>query len=85
MDPVLLLCGSRNRIGREHEGLIRVLTCVCDTLPDSYGLVYWSDEESDFFGEVGGFRVLVLRHGQILDRLDPFLSPHRPVIEPVDD
>jgi hypothetical protein len=47
----------------------------------SWGLLYERSADMEEPPGQGGFRVRVMARGEIQVRLDPFLSPVRPVIE----
>jgi hypothetical protein len=47
----------------------------------SYGLIYEYDEQLTVPGGRGVFSVTVIKRGQCLPSMDPFLSPGVPVFE----
>ncbi|TCB93374.1 hypothetical protein E0H26_22795 [Micromonospora zingiberis] len=77
----LLLHGVANRRRDEAAGMSQVLQFVVRRLPGSYGLLYEKDEDMPDPPGPNAFRVHVMARGEINERLDPFLSPIRPVIE----
>ncbi|MGC0416358.1 Imm7 family immunity protein [Embleya sp. AB8] len=77
----LIADGLVNRRRDEARELTELLDHVAARFPGSWGLLY---ERSDDFVDPpgpGAFRVRVMARGVIQERLDPFLSPCRPVIE----
>ncbi|TCB94441.1 hypothetical protein E0H26_21195 [Micromonospora zingiberis] len=77
----LLLHGVANRRRDEAVGMRQVLQFVARRLPGSYGFLYEKDEEMPVPPGPNAFRVHVMARGEITERLDPFLSPIRPVVE----
>lgn len=76
----LLQCsGSHNRPGNLHTSLLRLVRVIGDVLPGSYGLVYWTDDESVDTSD--GYNVVVLARGTVRTERDSFLSPIVPNIE----
>lgn len=77
----LTVGGLMNRRRDEADELNSLLEHVASRFPGSWGVLY---ERSDDFDEPpgpGAFRVRVMARGILQTRLDPFLSPCRPVIE----
>jgi hypothetical protein len=74
---VLLAHGLRNR---RYEPVIDLFRWVAAELPDSYGLLYVHDDESEAQGDE--FRVWRLARGRFEELDDPFLSPYIPTAEP---
>ena len=77
----LTVNGLINRRRDEAQELTALLDHVASRFPGSWGLLY---ERADDFGRPpgpGAFRVRVMARGTLEDRLDPFLSPCRPIIE----
>ncbi|MFI2577742.1 Imm7 family immunity protein [Streptomyces rochei] len=77
----LILHGVANRRRDEAAGMRQVLEFVARRLPGSYGLLYEKDEEMPVPPGPNAFLVHVMARGNISARLDPFLSPLRPVVE----
>ncbi|PQO40123.1 hypothetical protein C5Y96_01955 [Blastopirellula marina] len=73
--------GGANHRGTDHDMLLDVLKRLVELLPGSHGLVYWSDDESPGNAVFDGYKVLVVARGEVHERLDPFLSPKKPVVE----
>ncbi|MFC5145825.1 Imm7 family immunity protein [Streptomyces aureoversilis] len=77
----LAVDGLVNRRRDEAQELDALLGYVADRFRGAWGLLY---ERSDDFTDPpgpGAFRVRVMARGVVQYRLDPFLSPCRPVIE----
>ncbi|NEB82142.1 hypothetical protein G3I40_44075 [Streptomyces sp. SID14478] len=73
--------GLVNRRRDEADELDALIAFIAARFPGAWGLLY---ERSDDFPAPpgpGAFRVRVLARGEVTVRLDPFLSPTRPVIE----
>jgi hypothetical protein len=77
----LSVAGLVNRRRHEARDLDALLTWLADRLPGSYGLLYEVSPDMPVPPGPGAFRVRVLARGQVVERLDPFLSPVRPTIE----
>lgn len=73
--------GLVNRRREEGERLDLFLSIIARKLPGSWGLIYERDDEMPDPPGPNAFRVRVLARGQIVERLDPFLSPCNPIIE----
>jgi hypothetical protein len=74
----LWLSGSNNH-PRWHETIMELFTYIATVAPGSYGLLYVeNDEDTEHPNQ---FRVWVLARGALVERGDPFLSPHFPVVE----
>lgn len=73
---VLLAHGLRNH---RFEPVVELFRRVAAELPDSYGLLYVHDDESDTHGNE--FRVWRLARGHLEELADPFLSPYIPTVE----
>ena len=78
-----LLQGSvaHNHRGDTHVRLLAVLSAIAESLPGSYGLVYWHDDEIRDSRSSNRYNVIVVVRGTISDRADPFLSPVSPMLE----
>ncbi|MCZ4122654.1 Imm7 family immunity protein [Streptomyces sp. H39-S7] len=73
--------GVMNRRRDEEGELSALLNHLASRFPGAWGILY---ERSDDFGGPpgpGAFRVRTMARGVINNRLDPFLSPCRPIIE----
>jgi hypothetical protein len=79
----ILQCSvSHNHRGDAHDRLLSVLAVITRTLPGSYGLAYWfDDEQQDTDGHSAKYNVLVVARGLVDSRMDPFLSPLVSVVE----
>jgi Immunity protein 7 len=77
----LRLDGLVNRMRDEATDLDRLLNHIATRLPGSYGILFERSDEMPFPPGPDAFRVRCMARGQILTRLDPFLSPCNPVIE----
>ncbi|CAK7287518.1 immunity 7 family protein [Streptomyces sp. RM1] len=73
--------GLVNRRRDEAEELDALIHFIARRFPGSWGLLYERSADMDHPPGPGAFRVRVLARGEVQDRLDPFLSPCRPVIE----
>lgn len=80
-EHVLQCSASHNHRGDVHDRLLSVLEWLAHTLPGSYGLVYWNDDERPGRHVYDGYNVLVVARGSVAQRYDPFLSPVAPVVE----
>ncbi|WP_275291964.1 Imm7 family immunity protein [Amycolatopsis sp. La24] len=78
---VLTVNGMPNRRRDEEQELTELLEYVARLLPGSHGLLYELDDDAREMPWPDGFRVRVMARGEITVRLDPFLSPLRPVVE----
>ena len=74
---VLYAHGLRNH---PFQPVIDLFRWVAAELPDSYGLLYVHDDESDEHDNE--FRVWRLARATFEERADPFLSPYYPTVEP---
>jgi hypothetical protein len=63
------------------EALDALIHFIARRFPGSWGLLYERSADMDQPPGPGAFRVRVMARGEVQDRLDPFLSPCRPVIE----
>ncbi|MFI6782575.1 Imm7 family immunity protein [Micromonospora sp. NPDC050276] len=77
----LLLNGLANRRRDEAVAMRGVLEFVTRRLPGSFGLLYERDDDMPVPPGPNAFRAQVMVRGAITERLDPFLSPCRPLIE----
>ncbi len=77
----VLVNGLVNRRRDEAEELEALLRHIATRFPGSWGLLYERSADLDVPPGQGAFRVRVMARGELQDRLDPFLSPVRPVIE----
>lgn len=79
-ERVIQFSCSGNHRSTDYENLLFFLTKLTQLLPDSYGLVYWFDDEDPDPNYRNRFRVLVIAKGKISERDDPFLSPYIPTV-----
>ncbi|ATW49309.1 Imm7 family immunity protein [Streptomyces xantholiticus] len=77
----VLANGLMNRRRDEAADLDGLLHHIATRFPGSWGLLYERSSDMDEPPGQGAFRVRVMARGEIQVRLDPFLSPVRPVIE----
>lgn len=77
----VLANGLVNRRRDEAAELDALLHHIAIRFPGSWGLLYERSSDMDDPPGQGAFRVRVMARGKIHVRLDPFLSPVRPVIE----
>ncbi|MET9668883.1 Imm7 family immunity protein [Streptomyces sp. NPDC006475] len=77
----VLANGLMNRRRDEAAELDALLSHIATRFPGSWGLLYERAPDMDEPPGQGAFRVRVMARGEIQLRLDPFLSPVRPVIE----
>ncbi|MGW7361234.1 Imm7 family immunity protein [Streptomyces sp. NPDC054802] len=77
----VLANGLMNRRRDEAADLDGLLRHIATRFPGSWGLLYERSSDMDEPPGQGAFRVRVMARGEIQVRLDPFLSPVRPVIE----
>ncbi|RSM46041.1 hypothetical protein DMA12_12205 [Amycolatopsis balhimycina DSM 5908] len=77
----LLVNGVPNRRRDEERELTELLEYVARRFPGSWGMLYERSDDMDTPPGPGAFRVRVMARGELHERLDPFLSPVRPVIE----
>ena len=68
--------GLRNH---RFQPIIDVFSWIGENLPESYGLLYVHDDESEVHDNE--FRVWRLARGQLTELDDPFLSPYVPTVE----
>lgn len=73
--------GLVNRRRDEAGELDALMRFIARRFPGSWGLLYERSDDMDHPPGPGAFRVRVMARGDLQDRLDPFLSPCRPVIE----
>jgi hypothetical protein len=62
-----------------HETILDLFNFIAAVAPGSYGLLYVEHDEGP--EHPNQFRVWVLARGALVERGDPFLSPHFPVVE----
>ncbi len=74
---VLYTHGLRNHL---YTPVVSLFRWVAEELPDSYGLLYIYDDESE--AHANEFRVWRLARGRFEEQPDPFLSPYIPTVEP---
>jgi hypothetical protein len=74
---VLMAHGLRNH---QFEPVVGLFRWLATELPDSYGLLYIHNDESEAHGNE--FRVWRLARGRFEELDDPFLSPYIPTVEP---
>src|SRR5262249_43200938 len=74
---VLLAHGLRNH---PFEPVVALFRWLAAELPDSYGLLYIHEDESDSDGN--DFRVCRRARGHFEELDDPFLPPYTPTVEP---
>ncbi|MFE3644771.1 Imm7 family immunity protein [Streptomyces sp. NPDC059169] len=77
----VLANGLMNRRRDEAADLDLLLHHIANRFPGSWGLLYERSADMDEPPGQGAFRVRVMARGEIQIRLDPFLSPVRPIIE----
>ncbi|MFG2628620.1 Imm7 family immunity protein [Streptomyces sp. NPDC048473] len=77
----VLANGLMNRRRDEATDLDDLLHHIAIRFPGSWGLLYERSSDMDVPPGQGAFRVRVMARGEISVRLDPFLSPVRPIIE----
>ncbi|WP_329453960.1 Imm7 family immunity protein [Streptomyces sp. NBC_01497] len=77
----VLVNGLVNRRRDEAEDVDGLLRHIATRFPGSWGLLYERSPDMEVAPGQGAFRVKVMARGEIHIRLDPFLSPVRPVIE----
>jgi hypothetical protein len=77
----VLANGLMNRRRDEAVELDGLLQHIATRFPGSWGLLYERSADMEEPPGQGAFRVRVMARGEIQVRLDPFLSPVRPVIE----
>jgi hypothetical protein len=77
----LSVVGFVNRRRGEAGDLDDLLNFLARRLPGSWGMLYERDDEMPVPPGPNAFRVRVLARGQVTERLDPFLSPCRPLID----
>ncbi|GAA3653250.1 Imm7 family immunity protein [Streptomyces fenghuangensis] len=73
--------GLVNRRRDEATELEELLRYIATRFPGSWGLLYERSADMEEPPGQNAFRVRVMARGEIHTRLDPFLSPTRPVIE----
>lgn len=78
---VLVLNGYPNRRRSEAKELTELVSLVATKFKGAYGLIYELDELTETTGGRGVFSVTVVKRGECLLALDPFLSPTIPSIE----
>ncbi|NHZ97909.1 Imm7 family immunity protein [Massilia sp. CCM 8734] len=74
---VLYAHGLRNH---RYRNVLELFQWVASELPDSYGLLYVHDDETDA-GKENAFQVWRLARGTLSEMSDPFLSPCIPTLE----
>ncbi|WP_329051135.1 immunity 7 family protein [Amycolatopsis sp. NBC_01488] len=77
----LTVDGAPNRRRDEARELTELLEHVAREFRGSWGVLYERSDDMDSPPGPGAFRVRVMARGKISERLDPFLSPVRPIIE----
>jgi len=77
---VMQCTGGGNHRGQDHYELIYVLEWIAESLPGSYGLVYWVDDEDPEVASRDQYRVITLARGRLEERRDPFFSPISQVV-----
>ncbi|MZD06603.1 hypothetical protein GTW43_16080 [Streptomyces sp. SID5785] len=80
-ESFLRVDGLVNRRRDEAEELDALIAFVAARFPGSWGLLYERADDLPAPPGPGAFRVRVMARGEVTTRLDPFLSPNRPVIE----
>jgi hypothetical protein len=73
--------GLVNRRRDEAEELDALVAFIARRFPGAWGLLYERADDLPSPPGPGAFRVRVLARGEVTERLDPFLSPVRPLIE----
>ncbi|MFP8906026.1 Imm7 family immunity protein [Streptomyces atacamensis] len=77
----VMVNGLVNRRRDEAAELEELLRYIATRFPGSWGLLYERSADMEEPPGQNAFRVRVMARGEIHTRLDPFLSPTRPVIE----
>jgi hypothetical protein len=77
----VMVDGSVNRRRDEAAELGEILRYIATRFPGSWGLLYERSADMEEPSGKNAFRVRVTARGEIHTRLNPFLSPTRPVIE----
>jgi hypothetical protein len=73
--------GTANRRRDEAAELYALVSFIAERFPGAWGLLYERADDLPAPPGQGAFQVHVLARGELTLRLDPFLSPVRPVIE----
>ena len=73
--------GMVNRRRDEAAELYALVSFIAARFPGAWGLLYERADDLPVPPGQGAFQVHVLARGELTLRLDPFLSPVRPVIE----
>ncbi|MFI7382338.1 Imm7 family immunity protein [Streptomyces sp. NPDC049813] len=73
--------GLANRRRDEAEELDTLVIFIAERFPGAWGLLYERSDDLPVPPGPSAFRVRVLARGEVTMRLDPFLSPTRPLIE----
>lgn len=73
--------GLVNRRRDEADELDALIAFIAGRFPGAWGLLYERSDDLPTPPGPGAFRVRVLARGEVTVRLDPFLSPVRPLIE----
>lgn len=73
------LGGFQNRPLGTDADLNALVLLITQTLPGSYGLLYWRDDENSASPGPDQWHVTVIARGEAKERFDPFLSPSIPV------
>jgi hypothetical protein len=76
----LWLSGNNNH-AQWHAAIVDLFHYIANIAPGSYGLLYIENDEDP--EHRNHFRVWVLARGALVERGDPFLSPHFPIVEDV--
>lgn len=77
----VMVNGSVNRRRDEAAELEELLRYIATRFPGSWELLYERSADMEEPSGQNAFRVRVMARGETHIRLDPFLSPTRPVIE----
>lgn len=77
-------CGFFNHRSPHAEELLSLFLKVGEITEDSYGLLYYHDDEVEDPEEQNSFQVMVMRHGRVTNERDTLLSPVIPTIESPD-
>lgn len=78
--PRLWALGFTNHKSQDWQEIYELFEYIAKISPSSYGILSFRDDE-DPNGNYNEFQIYVLRRGEIIKQLDPFLSPCVPIIE----
>jgi hypothetical protein len=77
----LTIAGNANHLRTHAADVHELLRLVGERMPESFGLLYESDDERQEPPGPDAHRVTVMIRGQLEDRMDPFFSPNVPLLE----